>query len=70
MIGLSRLVEAFERREHVFYMDEAIFSSKQVSPIIWYAPQTRPIFLPKKKTSFKAIAVAAAIDMKGKVVAY
>ena len=51
-------------------MDEAVFTCGQVSPKIWYTPQSRPVFLPKKKIGFKAIAVAAAINRQGEVVAY
>ena len=69
-MGFARLLEAVERREHVFYMDECVFSSGQVKPKIWFVPQSGPVFLPKKKVGFKAIAVAAAIDSSGRVVAH
>ena len=62
MVGFKRFVEAWDRREHVFYMDEAVFTSGQIAPKIWYTPQSRPVFLPKKKIGFRAIAVAAATD--------
>ena len=48
-------------------MDEAVFSSGQVSPKVWFCPQKTPVMIPRKKLSFKAIAVAAAIDMDGAV---
>ena len=69
-MGFTRLVEAVERREHVFYMDESVFTVGQVKPKIWFLPQSGPVFLPKKKVGFKAIAVAAAIDSDGCVVAH
>ena len=69
-MGFTRLVEAVERREHVFYMDESVFTVGQVKPKIWFLPQSGPVFLPKKKVGFKAIAVAAAIDSDGRVVAH
>ena len=69
-MGFTRLVEAVERREHVFYMDESVFTVGQVKPKIWFLPQSGPVFLPKKKVGFKAIAVAAAIDSDGHVVAH
>ena len=69
-MGFARLLEAVERREHVFYMDESVFSQGQVKPKIWYHAQSGPVFLPKKKVGFKAIAVAAAIDSSGRVVAH
>ena len=69
-MGFTRLLEAVERREHVFYMDESVFTVGQVKPKIWFLPQSGPVFLPKKKIGFKAIAVAAAIDSDGHVVAH
>ena len=69
-MGFARLLEAVKRREHVFYMDGCVFSSGQVKPKIWFVPQSGPVFLPKKKVGFKAIAVAAAIDSSGRVVAH
>ena len=69
-MGFTRLLEAVERREHVFYMDESVFTQGQVKPKIWFVPQSGPVFLPKKKVGFKAIAVAAAIDSEGHVVAH
>ena len=69
-MGFTRLLEAVERREHVFYMDESVFTQGQVKPKIWFLPQSGPVFLPKKKVGFKAIAVAAAIDSEGHVVAH
>ena len=51
-------------------MDEAVFSAGQVNPKIWFAPQSTPIEVKKKKIGFGAIAVAAAIDVRGKVIAY
>ena len=69
-MGFTRLLEAVERREHVFYMDESVFTVGQIRPKIWFLPQSGPVFLPKKKVGFKAIAVAAAIDNDGHVVAH
>ena len=51
-------------------MDEAVFSSAQVKPKIWFVPQSTPVEMTKKKIGFGAIAVAAAIDVHGKVIAY
>ena len=50
-------------------MDEAVFTSGQVNPKIWYGKSKDPVIMEKKKVAFKAIAVAAAIDMNGRVVA-
>ena len=51
-------------------MDEAVFSSGQVKPKIWFGAQSAPVEMKKKKVGFGAIAVAAAIDVRGKVIAY
>ena len=70
MVGFARCLEAYDKGEHLFFMDEAVFSAGQVQPKIWYLPQKRPVFLPRKKVGFKAIAVAAACNTKGEVVAW
>lgn len=54
----------------MLFMDEAVFTSNQVNPKIWYIRQKSPVMISKKKLSFKAIAVAAAVDVDGKLVAY
>ena len=50
-------------------MDESVFTTQQVNLKVWFAPQREPITVTKRKLSFKAIAVAAAINMDGVVVA-
>ena len=70
MEGFSRFLEAYDRREHVFYMDETVFSKGQVQPKIWYSPHDRIVTIPKKKIGFGAIAVAGAINTKGELVAW
>lgn len=47
MVGFARFLEAYDNQEHVYYMDETVFSSNQVKPKIWYAPQSGPIFMKK-----------------------
>ena len=69
-MGFSRVLEAYDRREHLFFMDETVFSCGQVAPKIWYTPQDGHVFVKRKKIGFKAIAVAAAIDGRGEVVAW
>lgn len=69
-IGFSRILEAHEKREHIFYMDEAVFSSGQIAPKIWFTPHDRIVTMPKKKVGFGAIAVAGAINRHGEFVAY
>ena len=69
MNSFPRFIEAWDGQEIMYFQDEAVFSSGQFNPKVWFSPQKQPIFIPKKKQSFKAIAVAAAIDTEGKVVA-
>ena len=49
-------------------MDEAVFSSKQINRKIWYIPSKDPVLIKKRKIGFKAIAVASAMDINGRVV--
>ena len=51
-------------------MDESVFSANQVNPKIWFTPQTEPVLISNKKLGFKAIAVAAAINLQGEVIAW
>ena len=69
-VGFTRCLEAYDNKEHVFFMDEAVFTSGQIRPKIWFVPQNKPVFVQKKKIGFKAIAVAAAIDCRGEVIAW
>ena len=61
---------AEQGKAKVLFMDEAVFTTNQVKPTIWFGRQKEPLMIEKKKLSFKAIAVAAATDRHGKVVAY
>ena len=68
MRAFQTLTQAIDSKARVLFMDEAVFTSAQVSPKVWYNKQKTPVMIPRKKLSFKAIAVAAAIDMEGAVV--
>ena len=63
-------MRAISSNETILFQDEAVFTSKQVNPKVWFTPQTEPVVITKKKLSFKAIAVSAAIDSKGTVIAH
>lgn len=63
------MIDAIQGGKRVLFMDEAVFTANQVSPKVWFSPQKQPVMLEKKKLAFKAIAVAAAIDTEGNVVA-
>ena len=68
MRAFQTLTQAIDAKARVLFMDEAVFTSAQVSPKVWFCPEKTPVMIPRKKLSFKAIAVAAAIDMDGAVV--
>ena len=70
MDAFPKFLEAYEKRELIFYMDVSVFSANQVNPKIWFTPQTEPVMIEKKKLGFKAIAVAAAINLQGEVIAW
>ena len=69
MLAFPRFLKAVDTKEELLFMDEAVFSTNQVSPKIWFTPQHEPVLIKRKKLGFKAIAVAAAINMDGEVVA-
>ena len=63
------MLEAVRAKTPVLFMDEAVFTTSQVKTKVWFGKQNSPITVPRKKLSFKAIAVAAAVDADGAVVA-
>lgn len=65
-----RILQLCKKKANVLFMDEAVFTTNQVKPTIWFGRQKEPVMIEKKKLSFKAIAVAAATDVHGKVVSY
>ena len=69
LLAFPRIIKAVDTKEELLFMDEAVFSTNQVSPKIWFTPQHEPVLIKRKKLGFKAIAVAAAINMDGEVVA-
>ena len=68
MEGFKRFIEICDKGKHALCADEAIFSSNQFNQKTWY-PQNAKCLIKKKKIGFKAIAVVAAVDRAGKVVA-
>ena len=70
LLCFPKIIKAIAEKKLVLFMDEAVFSSKQVRPTVWYSAQKEPVLLQKKTIGFKAIAVAAAIDCEGRVVAH
>ena len=67
MEAFTRCLSAVDGFERVLFMDEAVFSSAQVTNKVWFGRQRERVVVQKKKAGFKAIAVAAAIDMDGKI---
>ena len=70
MEAFSRFLGGCAEREIMYSMDEAVFTCAQISPKLWFPKQESEIVIDKKKLTFKAVAVAAAIDSTGAVVAH
>ena len=64
MAGFRRFVEAYERREHVFYMDECVFSSGQVKPKVWFHALSGPVVRAKKKVGKRAVPGMCMRDLR------
>ena len=59
----------YNEKANLIFIDEAVFSSKQVRSKCWAKSGGMPLLVDKKKLGLKAIAVVAGIDIKGEVVA-
>ena len=51
------------------FVDEAVFTSNQVRPTVWFTKGGKGVTMPKNSLGFKAIAVVAAMTAEGKVIA-
>jgi hypothetical protein len=63
------IIQLYQQQANLIFIDEAVFSSKQVRSKCWAKSEGMPLLVDKKKLGFKAIAVVAGIDIRGKVVA-
>ena len=54
--------------EHVFFIDEAVFSSKQAERRVWANKKSLFLVTARNRISFEAVAVVAAINSCGEVI--
>lgn len=58
-----------ESRANIVFVDEACFTSGQIRARYWAKAGDTSLKIDKEKIGFKCIAVVAAIDLQGRVVA-
>ena len=58
-----------ENQENLLFVDEAVYSSTQIAQKVWAPRGLESPMVARNKISFKAVAVVAAMDIRGKVVA-
>lgn len=58
-----------EQRKNIVFVDEAVFSKGQLRARYWSRAGAKGLVVDKEKLGFKAIAVVAAINLTGHVVA-
>jgi hypothetical protein len=63
-----KVIKFVESGSLVYFIDEAVFSSKLCDSKVWALPGTEPPKIIRRKIGFPAVAVTAAIDFSGKVV--
>ena len=64
-----RIIELYNQQANLVFIDEAVFSSKQIRSKCCAKSGGMPLFIDKKKLGLKAIAVVAGIDIRGKIIA-
>ena len=62
------MLALFDAGHDVLFVDEAVFTSKQIQSRVWYFKGEKNVTVPKRALGFKAIAVVAAIDRNGRVI--
>lgn len=63
-----RVIKLIKNDANIVFVDEAVFTSNQVRARYWAKAGRQPLEVPKAKLGFKAVAVVAALDLRGKVV--
>jgi hypothetical protein len=63
------MIALMERRENVLFLDEAMYTTNQSLPSHVWWPQGSQPGVAVNKLSFPAIAIIAAINMDGEIVA-
>ena len=63
------MIRLIEQRANIVFVDEACFTSNQIRARYWAKAGDASLKIDKEKIAFKCIAVVAAIDVQGRVVA-
>lgn len=63
------MIKLIETRKNIVFVDEAVFTSGQLINRYWARAGDQPFEILKNKLGFEAVAVVAAINLKGHVVA-
>ncbi len=58
----------FSRGKNIVFVDEAVYSSKQICAKVWHPSGGEGPILEKNKLGFEAIAAVAGIDTLGRIV--
>ena len=66
---LPRVIKLIEKHQNIVFVDEAVLTSGQIQARYWAKSGDTSLKIEKKKLGFKAIAVVAAINIQGRVVA-
>ncbi len=66
-VAFRRVLNIIASKAPIYFIDEAVFTSKLQSSKVWTRAGRNPMVIYKPKIGFKAIAVVGAIDIKGKV---
>lgn len=69
LVVLPLVIKLIETRKNIVFVDEAVFTSGQLCSRYWARPGNQPFEILKHRLGFEAVAVVAAIDVKGRVVA-
>jgi hypothetical protein len=63
------MLKIYSEKQAVYHCDEATFSKNTLKKSVWALPGQEPPTESTEKYSFKSVAVTAAIDQNGKIVA-
>ena len=66
---LPIIIRLIETRKNIVFVDEAVFTSGQLCARYWARSGDEPFEVLKHRLGFEAVAVVAAINLKGQVVA-
>ena len=66
---LPKLLKLTRNKNNVLFLNEAVFTTRSIIKRVW-ASQAESAKVFKSNYRFEAVGVAAAIDLKGRLVAY